>query len=90
LAGDIRLVQLARILGKPVVTPEGARAAFADAPATITAAFLEEAAANDDVVSIEAARSYLEDRLAYFGDLVPQAAGSAIRSAFAAAVSRWE
>jgi hypothetical protein len=87
---DIRLVQLSRILGQAVEDAVAARTLTARHTGTLARAFVEEAAANDDVVSVAGARGYLDDRLAFFGDLLEEAAKDAVRTAFEAGVSRWD
>ena len=92
MATDIRLVQLARILGLPgeTLTADAARAAIAARPADVASAFFHEAADNDDVISVAAALDYLEGRLAFFGDLIPASGAAPIRESFRTAVESWE
>ena len=47
-----------------------------------------EAVESDDVTSIETAKSYLEDRLAFFGGLVARDA-EAIRRGFESKLTAW-
>lgn len=85
-----RLAQLSRIFQTDIATHESARAAIGARPGDFASGLFLEAADSDDVTSIESARSYFEDRLAYFGELVDAAASAAIRAAFEARVKAWE
>jgi hypothetical protein len=91
-SGDIRLVQVARMLGLGAHTvPEPvAREAIAKRPADFAAALFAEAAANDDVTSTKAALDYLDGRLSYFRDLLTAPTEAAIRTAFAGRLAAWE
>lgn len=90
MLGDPRLTQLARLLNRANLTIEQARQAIARDPRALATALLEEAAQNDDVLSADAARGYLDDRLAYFGDLAPPDAAQAIRAEFNERLRAWE
>jgi len=48
-----------------------------------------EAAASDDVTSVNSALAYLQLRLNYFGELVTASAASEIRRRFAERVAVW-
>jgi hypothetical protein len=86
---DVRYLQLARILGLPRDTPEGAiKAAAGAAPERLAGALFAEAAASDDVIDAATALQYLDDRLAFFGDIL--AGAGAVRDAFAERLQAWE
>ncbi len=91
MASDVRLIQLARMLGLalPGLDRDGARQAIAARPEALGEALFLEAADNDDVVSADAARSYLADRLAFFGDLVSPEGAAAVTAAFEARLAAW-
>lgn len=84
-------VQLARILGVDVESLDGdaATQAAAASPGVIASELFEEAAASDDVVDMESARSYLELRLAYFRDIFDGATAEAIRAGFEERLAAW-
>lgn len=84
-----RLAQLSRIFQTDIATDEAARAAIKARPGDFASGLFLEAADSDDVTSMESARVYLEDRLAYFGTLVDQPAGDAVRTAFEARLKAW-
>ena len=52
-------------------------------------ALLAEAVANDDVIDAASARAYLEDRLAFLGDLLTETQRQTVREGFARLVERW-
>jgi len=52
-------------------------------------ALLAEAVANDDVIDAASARAYLEDRLAFLGDLLTDVQRQALREGFGRLVERW-
>lgn len=52
-------------------------------------ALAQEAMANDDVLDAESAGVYLEDRLAFFGELLTGEQREAIRARFREVASRW-
>lgn len=82
---DVRLRQLARILGRP--TPEPV--SLDDAHALADAIF-EEAANSDDVTGAESAAAYLTARIASFGNLFPPAVASKISARFTERWDSWE
>lgn len=88
---DIRLVQLARLLGLPRNT---ARDLILDAVRqrsdVLAAAFFAEAADNDDVISTDGALEYLADRLSFFSDLFDDATSADVRARFRHHVRAWE
>ncbi|KAA0238391.1 MAG: hypothetical protein HUU14_11680 [Dehalococcoidia bacterium] len=88
---DLRLIQLARILGldPAALSLAAAPSLFEAHPETLAAAFFAEAAANDDVTGPASALDYLDLRLDGFGDLVPAAAASRIRAAFEVCLNAW-
>jgi hypothetical protein len=91
-SGDLRTVQVARLLGLAHrdVSEEAARAAIAAQVQELGAALFREAVDNDDVISSEAALDYLEVRLSFFGDLIAPNARLAVRAAFAELLAKWE
>jgi len=50
---------------------------------------LEEAVASDDVVDAASAETYLEDRLAFFGELLSEGQQRRVRELYLEAVRRW-
>ncbi|MGD9933432.1 MAG: hypothetical protein AB7T37_06910 [Dehalococcoidia bacterium] len=88
---DIRLVQLARLLGLP---RNSGRDLVLDAVRqqadVLAAAFFVEAANNDDVTSADSAREYLADRLAFFADIIDEATAAEIRDRFAHHLKSWD
>jgi hypothetical protein len=48
-----------------------------------------EAVANDDVIDAASAKVYLEDRLAFFGELLTDGQRRAVRKGFGRLVARW-
>ncbi len=84
------LTQLSRIFGVPLATAEDARARVASAPETLAGALFAEAADSDDVTGIPSGLDYLEDRLAFLGDLVEPGAAGAVRAAFRERLRAWE
>ena len=55
----------------------------------IVRAMLEEAAACDDVLDFASALAYLDDRLAFLGELLSEGQKERIRQVFRAYASRW-
>ena len=92
MAGDVRLVQLARMLGLPPDDLDRARAtaAVAGRPGDLAEAIFGEAVDSDDVISTETALDYLEGRLVFFGDLITPEAAAAIRRLFRERLRAWE
>ncbi len=91
MAGDVRLTQLARILGLPGDSDEAAVIAAASASAADLAhALFQEAADSDDVFDAESGQAYFEARLAYLADFIPDRALPAIREAFQQKLKAWE
>lgn len=89
---DLRLVQLARLLGHAgeTLSAEAARRQASERSAWVAASLLGEAADSDDVTSAAGAREYLEDRLAYLGDLLDEPARDAVRAEFNRQLRAWE
>lgn len=71
---DTRLRQLSRMYSRPLESLDDARLAIAAEPGVLASELFLEAAANDDVTSIESATAYMEDRLAELAELVGDAA----------------
>ncbi len=86
---EIRLTQLRRMLAELFADLGEASAAIARDPSRLAQALVAEAAASDDVSSVESARAYIEARLAGFGDTVPAEAGEGVRGAVEAALAGW-
>lgn len=85
---DTRHRQLSRIYGRTIETDEDARTAITGDPGILASELFMEAVESDDVISIETAKSYLEDRLAFFGGLVAPDA-EAIRRGFESKLTAW-
>ena len=88
-ADEIRLTQLRRMLAEPFIDLGEASAAIARDPSRLAQALVAEAAASDDVSSVESARAYIEARLADLGDTVPTEARGGVRTAVEAALAGW-
>lgn len=86
---DSRHRQLSRIYERTIEDDNGARAAISADPGTLASALFLEAAESDDVTSTESGRAYLEDRLAFLGNLV-SGSEAAIRGAFEERLKAWE
>lgn len=102
--GPIQLAQLARLLGAKESYAALGRRGQAETKGVDTArlraflderlerlarGLLEEAAASDDVVDAASAEAYLEDRLAFFGELLSQGQRSRLRELFMGTARRW-
>ena len=85
---DSRHRQLSRIYGRTIEDEKGARDAIAADPGPLASALFEEAAESDDVTSLESARDYLGDRLAFFAGLI-EIESTAIRERFEARLAAW-
>jgi hypothetical protein len=55
----------------------------------LTEALAVEAVVNDDVIDAASAKVYLEDRLAFFGELLTEEQRRAIHKGFARLTKRW-
>ena len=55
----------------------------------LTEALAVEAVVNDDVIDAASAKVYLEDRLAFFGELLTEEQQRAVRKGFARLTKRW-
>ena len=86
---EIRLTQLRRMLAEPFPGLAEASAAIARDPSRLAQALVAEAAASDDVSSVESARAYVEARLADLGEAVPPAAATPVRAAAEASLAQW-
>ena len=89
MTGDERQTQLSRIFATTIADDESARRAIAARPGDFASALFTEAAASDDVTSVDSAREYLDLRLRYFDGLVAASAGPAIRAAFEEQLKAW-
>lgn len=91
MAGDVRLTQLARILGLPSaqLNEAAVKAAVSSRPAELGAALFEEAVASDDVMDEASARAYLAARLEVLGELVGDVAREAVVAEFERRVGAW-
>jgi len=88
---DIRHVQLTRILALPRDTqPDAVERAARAMPNALADAFFGEAVDADDVTGGAAALLYLEDRLAFFSEIVDEATAEAVRAAFRVRVAAWD
>lgn len=92
MPGDVRLIQLARILELPADgTDEAAvRAAASARPEDLAEALFYEAASSDDVIDTPSARAYLDARLDFLGDLIPPEAVPVIRARFEERLRAWD
>ena len=86
---EIRLTQLRRMLAEPFDGLAEASAAIASDPSRLARALVAEAAASDDVSSVESARAYVEARLADLGEAVPPAVAAPVRAAAEASLAQW-
>ena len=91
MAGDVRLTQLARILGlgSDQTNETAVKAAVSSRPAELGAALFEEAVASDDVMDEASARAYLAARLESLGELVADGAREAVTREFERRVGAW-
>jgi hypothetical protein len=91
MAADVRLIQVARILGlRPLgLTHDAARDAIAMRAPEMALAFFLEAADSDDVTGAASALDYLDGRIAFFRDLIAPAAAEVIRTAFREKLRSW-
>jgi hypothetical protein len=96
----IQLAQLARLLGAEELHRALARedegidagrlqALLEEGLERLARGLLEEAAASDDVVDAASAETYLEDRLAFFGELLSEGQRQRVRELYLEAVRRW-
>jgi hypothetical protein len=91
MAGDVRLTQLARILGIPSDSDEAAvRTAASQSPERLAEALFQEAADSDAVFDAESGRAYFEARLEYLTEFVPADARATARAAFEQQLKAWE
>ncbi|MCY4392318.1 MAG: hypothetical protein OXE43_09725 [Chloroflexi bacterium] len=89
MSDEIRLTQLRRMLAEPFADLGEASAAIAGDPVRLARALVAEAAASDDVSSVESAREYIEARLTDLGEAVPAGVAEAVRGAVEAALAGW-
>jgi hypothetical protein len=85
---DSRHRQLSRIYERSIESDDDARNAINGEPGILASALFLEAVESDDVTSIETARTYMEDRLAFLGNLASDA-GIEVRKVFEERVSAW-
>jgi len=90
----IQLAQLARLLGADELRSEGVgvdqlQAFLEERLERLARGLLEEAVASDDVVDATSAETYLEDRLAFFGELLWEGQRRRVRELYLEAVRRW-
>jgi len=90
--GPIQLAQLARLLGAAVegLDVQRLRALLDERLDRLARGLLEEAVASDDVVDAASAEAYLDDRLAFFGDILTEEQRRRVREAYMQAVRRWD
>ncbi len=86
---EIRLTQLRRMLAEPFADLGEAAAAITHNPSRLAQALVAEAAASDDVSSVESARAYIEARLADLAEAVLAEAAEGVRAATEAALAGW-
>ena len=98
----IQLAQLARLLGAEELHSALARqgkgegmdvgrlrAFLGERLERLARGLLEEAVASDDVVDAASAETYLDDRLAFFGELLSEGQRRRVRELYLEAVRRW-
>ena len=85
---DSRHRQLSRIYQRTIEDDDHARSAINAEPGILASGLFLEAVESDDVTSIESARVYFEDRLAFLGNLVPEGA-VAVRDGFEERLKAW-
>ena len=100
----IQLTQLARLLGAGELQTALAREGKGEGEGIdvarlqvlleqrlpgLTRGLLEEAVASDDVIDTAAAEAYLEDRLAFFGELLSEEQRRRVRELYSEAIDRW-
>ena len=96
----IQLTQLARLLGAEELHSaldrqgEGIdvgrlQALLGERLERLARGLLEEAVASDDVVDAASAETYLEDRLTFFGELLPEGQRRRVRELYLEAVRPW-
>lgn len=85
---DTRLRQLSRMYSRPLETIDDARLAIAAEPGVLASELFLEAAASDDVTSIQSAREYMEARLHELAELVGDSAAQ-VRALFGEKVLAW-
>jgi hypothetical protein len=90
--GPIQLAQLARLLGVAVegLDARRLRALLDERLERLARGLLEEAVASDDVVDAASAEAYLDDRLAFFGDILTEQQRGRVRATYTQAVRRWD
>lgn len=88
----MQLTQLARLLGAAVegLDVQRLRTLLDERLDRLARGLLEEAVASDDVVDAASAEAYLEDRLAFFGDVLTEAQRGRVREAYMQAARRWD
>ncbi len=100
----IQLAQLARLLGDEelrkayfgggragveAIGIDRLRALVDERLERLARGLLAEAAASDDVVDSTSAEAYLDDRLAFFGELLSEEQGARLRELYMSAARRW-
>ena len=89
----IQLAQLARLVGAEeldsALGSAGLRTFLEERLERLARGLLEEAIASDDVVDAASGETYLEDRLAFFGELLPEEQRQRLRELFMEAARRW-
>lgn len=101
IPSPIQLAQLARLLGAEELHRALARhgegidvgrlrAFIEERLERLARGLLEEAVASDDVVDAASAETYLEDRLAFFGELLSEGQRQRVRELYLEAVRRWD
>lgn len=87
----MQLAQLARLLGEAVESLDARRlrALLDERLDRLARGLLEEAVASDDVLDAASAEAYLEDRLAFFGDVLTVAQRERVREFFTQVPRGW-
>ena len=79
------------MLGLPELADyEAARAALSARPGAFASVLFAEAANSDDVIDLESARDYLDERLAFLAPVLTEDGVAAIRKEFETQLRSWE
>ncbi len=91
MVAEEQLRQLARLLRlrEPPASAAEARALAREQSEALADALFDEAAASDDVVGRDSARSYLELRLAHLSGLLDEETRQRVRERFERRLSNW-
>ena len=85
----IRLTQIRRMLSEPFADLAEAQDTIRREPQRLAAALVAEAAASDDVASLESAQAYIAARIIELGDLLPPTANASLAAAVSERLQTW-